>query len=456
MTNTLPSRSEGQVRGFMEKVVYRKICRRLIPFLFILYVVAYLDRINLSFAAHDMTRELGFSSEVYGLGAGLFFIGYFLFEVPSNLILQRVGARRWIARIMISWGILASAMMFVRSESGFYLLRFLLGLGEAGFFPGILLYLTYWFPASRRAGAVALFMSATAIAGIIGAPLSGALLGLHGLAGISGWRWLFLLEGLPAIFLGIVVLALLPCSPADVKWLTSHEKEWLAEQLELDRSSRVGKVSLRLRDAICKPALWALCFVYFALCLGMYGLTLWMPTMVQEISGGSSLAVGILSAIPYLGAAIGMVLVGRHSDRTGERRFHTAIPAFTASICFMVCAFTHNDILTFMAIIGALFSIWSMLGPFWGLSTSFFSGTAAAAGIALINSIGNLGGFAGPWLIGLAKDLNGHYSAGFYLISFILAVAGCVVMWKGGMVSAAKPLSGYRFEAGKEVPRPDR
>ncbi|MDD2335224.1 MAG: MFS transporter [Geobacteraceae bacterium] len=432
----------------MEEATYRKISRRLIPLLFILYVVAYLDRINLSFAAHDMTRELGFSGEVYGLGAGLFFIGYFLFEIPSNLILQRIGARIWIARIMISWGIIASAMTFVQSESGFYLLRFFLGLGEAGFFPGILLYLTYWFPANRRAGTVALFMSATAIAGIIGAPLSGALLGLHGLAGLSGWRWLFLLEGLPAVLLGIVVLVRLPSSPDNVKWLSGREKAWLSEQLELDRATREGKFSRRLRDAIRKPALWALCFVYFSLCLGMYGLALWMPTMVQEISGGSSLVVGILSAIPYLGAAVGMVLVGRHSDRTGERRFHTAIPALAASGCFLICAVTQNGILTFIAIIGALFSIWSMLGPFWGLSTSFLGGAAAAAGIALINSIGNLGGFAGPWLIGLAKDLTGHYSAGFYLIAFFLAAAGCAVIWAGGTVSVSNSSTGYGYEPG--------
>jgi len=432
----------------MEDAVYRKISRRLIPFLFVLYVVAYLDRINLSFAAHDMTRELGFSGEVYGLGAGLFFIGYFLFEIPSNLILQRIGARVWIARIMISWGIIASAMMFVRSEAGFYLLRFLLGLGEAGFFPGILLYLTYWFPANRRAGAVALFMSATAIAGIIGAPVSGALLEMHGLAGLSGWHWLFLLEGLPAIGLGILVLALLPRSPGDVTWLSGREKEWLAGQLERDRVAHGGRASGRLRDAIRRPALWALCFVYFSLCLGMYGLALWMPTLVREISGGSSLVVGLLSAIPYLGAAIGMVLAGRHSDRTGERRYHTAIPAFAASGCFLVCAVTHSGLLTFLAVIGALFSVWSMLGPFWGLATSFLGGGAAAAGIALINSIGNLGGFAGPWLVGLAKDLTGHYAAGFCLIGIFLAVAGCSVLWAGRTVSVPSPPAGYGGEKG--------
>jgi ACS family tartrate transporter-like MFS transporter len=432
----------------MEETVYRRISRRLIPFLLVLYVVAYLDRINLSFAAPDMTRDLGFSAEVYGFGAGLFFIGYFLFEIPSNLILQRTGARIWIARIMISWGIIASAMMFVRSETGFYLLRFLLGLGEAGFFPGILLYLTYWFPAGRRAGAVALFMSATAIAGIVGAPLSGALLGMHGLAGLSGWHWLFFLEGIPAVILGIVVLALLPDGPRDVKWLSSGEKEWLAVQLEQDRISREGIISGRLRDGLGRPELWVLCFIYFSLCLGMYGLALWMPTMVREISGGSSLAVGLLSAIPYLAAAVGMVAAGRHSDRTGERRFHTAVPAFAASACFVVCALSHNGLLTFLAIVGALFGIWSMLGPFWGLSTTFLRGGAAAAGIALINSIGNLGGFAGPWLVGAAKDMTGHYAAGFILIAVFLATAGSCVLWAGRTVQTTSSGSGVGYETG--------
>lgn len=432
----------------MENIVYRRISRRLIPFLLVLYVVAYLDRINLSFAAHDMTRDLGFSAEVYGLGAGLFFVGYFLFEIPSNLILQRIGARIWIARIMISWGIIACAFMFVGSEPSFYLLRFLLGLGEAGFFPGILLYLTYWFPARRRAEAVALFMSATAIAGIIGAPISGAILGLHGLAGIAGWRWLFLLEGLPAVLLGIAVLAFLPRSPGDVGWLSGEEKLWLAAQLDQDRRKQEGRGAGGLGKVLRLPELWALCFVYFSLCLGMYGLALWMPTMVREISGGSNLVVGFLSAIPYLAAAVGMVLAGRHSDRSGERRLHTALPALTASCCFLVCAVAPNGPIKFLAITGALFGIWSMLGPFWGLATSFLGAGAAAAGIAMINSIGNLGGFAGPWLIGLAKDLTGHYAAGFYLTAMVLAVAGIGVLWAGRPVSVQPPKAGYGCDPG--------
>jgi ACS family tartrate transporter-like MFS transporter len=437
------------MEDFMEDVVYRKISRRLIPFLFILYVVAYLDRINLSFAAHDMSRELGFSAAVYGFGAGLFFIGYFLFEIPSNLILQRTGARVWIARIMISWGIIASAMMFVRAATGFYLLRFLLGIGEAGFFPGIILYLTYWFPAHRRAGAVALFMSATAVAGIIGGPVSGALLGLHGSHGLSGWQWLFLLEGIPAVVLGIMVAVFLPSSPAKVSWLSDEEKEWLAGQLEQDRIRRnTGKLK-RLKDSVREPKLWCLCFVYFSLCLGMYGLALWMPTMVQGISGGSDFVVGALSALPYLGAAVGMVLVGRHSDVTGERRFHVAVPTFAAAGCFLVCAFAHNPVLTFLAVIGALFSIWSMLGPFWGIATAYLGSGAAAAGIALINSIGNLGGFAGPWFVGLAKELTRHYAAGFALIALFLVFAGCVVLWAGKREDVSDPASGYGYVAGE-------
>lgn len=414
----------------MEDAVYRKISRRLIPFLFILYVVAYLDRINLSFAAVDMTRDLGFSSSVYGFGAGLFFLGYFLFEVPSNLILQKTGARVWIARIMISWGIVASAMMFVRTESHFYLLRFLLGIGEAGFFPGIILYLTYWYPARRRAGIVALFMSATAIAGIMGAPLSGLLLGLHGAGNLSGWQWLFLLEGIPAVLLGIAVLGYLPRSPVEVTWLSPGEKDFIADRVRLDGGG-YGRHRGRFREMIREPLVWLLCLLYFSLCLGMYGLSLWMPIMVKGISGGSYLIVGVLSAVPYAAAAVGMVAVGRHSDRTGERRLHIGIPAFSAAACFVLCAFAHNGILTFVAIIGALVSIWSMLGPFWGLATSFLGPGAAAAGIAVINSLGNLGGFAGPWFVGLAKDLTGAYAAGFCVIAFFLSIAGCLALRAG-------------------------
>ena len=315
------------------RTALRKATVRLIPFLFVLYIVSFLDRVNVSFAALQMNEDLGFSEVAYGLGAGIFFIGYFLFEVPSNLILERVGARVWIARIMITWGIISTAMFLVTGPVSFYVLRFLLGVAEAGFFPGIILYLTYWFPAHERAKAVALFMTAVAIAGVIGGPLSGALLSLDEVVfGFSGWQFLFIVEGFPAILLGLAVLAFLPDRPSEARWLTDEERRWLEVSLSREEQLKTTHGAHTLRQALADGRLWLLCGVYFGTVASLYGISFWLPTIIEEFSNLNEFLVGLLSAFPYLAAAIGMVVFAWHSDRTGERRWHVAIPAGLAAL----------------------------------------------------------------------------------------------------------------------------
>jgi ACS family tartrate transporter-like MFS transporter len=405
-----------------------KVTRRLIPFLFVLYIVAFLDRVNVGFAALQMKADLGFSDAVYGLGAGIFFIGYFVFEVPSNLILERVGPRWWIARIMISWGVISSCMMFVRGEAAFHALRFLLGVAEAGFFPGMILYLTYWFPAAERARAVALFMTATAMAGVVGAPISGALLEMDGIAGLAGWQWLFLLEGLPAVALGFVVLAVLTDRPEHARWLEPREREWLAALLAAERAAVAGRHGTGLWRAFAQRRVWSLCLLYFALILGIYGVSLWLPQIVAGLARMSELAVGLVTAIPYLVASVGMVLVGAHSDRSGERRWHIALPACLGALGLAASAGTDHPALALAGLSLAALGIWSALGPFWTLPPSFLAGSGAAAGIALINSVGNLGGFVGPYALGLLKQATGDFRAGLLLLALSLLVVATLAL----------------------------
>ncbi len=409
--------------------VMARVTRRLIPFLFLLYVVAFLDRVNVGFAALQMKADLGLGDAVYGFGAGIFFLGYFVFEIPSNLILERVGPRFWIARIMITWGVISSAMMFVRGEAGFYALRFLLGVAEAGFFPGIVLYLTYWFPAAERARAVALFMTATAMSGVIGGPISGALLELDGFAGLGGWQWLFLLEGLPAIALGFIVLAVLPDGPEHARWLDPEERRWLVARLDEERA-RVERAhgKLALRGALVDGRVWSLAVLYFALVLGIYGVSLWLPQIVAGLAEMSDFEVGLVSAIPYVVASIGMVVVGTHSDLTGERRWHIAAPAFAGALGFVASAVFAHPVLALAGLSLAALGIWSALGPFWTLPTAFLSGTAAAGGIALVNSVGNLGGFAGPWALGLLKESTGSFAPGLLVLALALVVVAVLAL----------------------------
>ncbi|HYR84635.1 MAG TPA: MFS transporter [Terriglobia bacterium] len=386
-----------------EQALLSKLTRRLIPFMFMLYIVSYLDRINVGFAALQLNSALKFDPAVFGLGAGIFFIGYFIFEVPSNLIMERVGARIWMARILVTWGIISAAMMFVRGPATFYTLRFLLGVAEAGFFPGMILYLTYWFPAGARGRAVARFMTATAIAGVIGGPVSGALLEMDGMGGLAGWQWLFLLEGLPAVILGFVTLAYLPDGPHNANWLTSDEKAWILSTLQEEREQIRRYGHHTLRDAIGSGRVWTLSLIYFAVIMSFYGVGFWLPQIIQAYSGFSNLQVGILSAVPYLACAIGMVFIGKNSDRTGDRRWHIVISACTGSIGLIAAALLKSPAAELAALALAAIGIWGTLGPFWAMSSEFLSGTGAAAGIALINSVGNLGGFLGPFMVGVVR-----------------------------------------------------
>ncbi|HEX5473624.1 MAG TPA: MFS transporter [Vicinamibacterales bacterium] len=400
-----------------------KITRRLIPFLFLLYIVSYLDRINVGFAALQMNRSLGFGPDVYGFGAGIFFVSYVIFEVPSNLILDRVGVRLWTARIMISWGIVSSATLFVRGAHSFYVLRFLLGAAEAGFFPGIILYLTRWFPAAERARAVALFMTATALAGVIGGPISGALLAVDGVGGLAGWQWLFLCEGLPAIGLGFAVLRWLPERPRDARWLEADERAWLEARLAEDAAAAAARGHASAGAALRSPRVWLLGLLYFTLVVGLYGISFWLPQILQSLSGASNTTVAILSTIPYAAAAIAMVAIGRWSDRNGNHGAVIAVSSLVAAGGFFAAARLTDPVLSLVALSAAAVGVWGAFGPFWSVPAGFLTGPAAAGGLALINSIGNMGGFVGPWAIGSVRARGGGFPAVLDLLAWSLVAA---------------------------------
>lgn len=412
----------------LEQATLRRVSRRLIPFLFVVFIANYLDRVNVSFAALQMNQDLGLSGAAYGLGAGIFFLGYVLFQVPSSLLLERVGARRWIAAITIAWGGIASAMMFVRGPTTFYLLRFLLGAVEAGFFPGVILYFTYWFPAAHRARAVARFMTAIPVAQIVGGPLSGWLLGFDGRAGLAGWQWVFLLEGLPSIVLGALVLRYLTDRPADAAWLAPEPRAWLTERLRTERPDEAtpGRPWRRL---LATPALWHLSAVWILMVLVGYGQLLWLPQIIKGASGLGNLAVGVLSAAPPLAAAVAMVWIAAHSDRTGERRRHVALPCLVTAAGFAATAAALPvPLLATVALTLVAIGIAGSFGPFWGLATASLSGPASAGGIALISAIGNIGGFAGPYVVGLLKDATGSFAAVLLVFGGLAAAAGVLAL----------------------------
>lgn len=407
----------------LEKKTVSRLLWRLLPFLFLLYIVAFLDRINVGFAALEMQKQLGLNDRVYGLAAGLFFAGYFFFQLPSNLVLARVGARRWIAVIMVVWGVISCSMALVHTPREFYALRFLLGVAEAGFFPGMILYLRNWFPRGARARAVAWFMTANPLAGVIGGPISGALLGMHQL-GIAGWQWLFVLEGMPAVILALVVLVTLTDSPEQAGWLRSEEKLWLVATLEQEHEQQAKITGSDAWAAFLSWRIWLLTVVFFGLTTSGYGIVLWLPNFIHSLSSASNLGIGVISVIPYLGTAIAMVLVGMHSDHTGERRWHLAGSAFIAAAALAVGANTHSIVPALAAVSVGMMATFSMLGPFWATATSLMSGTAAAVGIALINSVGNLGGFFGPYIIGAKRSSGGGFRGGMLIIAIFLALAG--------------------------------
>jgi MFS family permease len=415
-----------------EQTLLARVTWRLVPLLFVCYIIAYIDRINVGFAKLHLRDALGVDQtvygSVYGLGAGLFFIGYFLFEVPSNLILQRVGARIWIARIMIAWGLVSMGMMLITSVTSFYVMRFLLGAAEAGFFPGVIFYLTSWFPAAIRARTVALFVTGGVVAGVVGSPLSGAILGLDGVAGMAGWQWLFLLEAIPAVLMGIVVLLVLPDSPRQARWLSDAEKDWMKARLDAEAAQPDTRRPHRLRDLFASGRVWLLCLLYFLMNVGSYGYEMWLPSIVKGFSGRSDLVVGLINAVPYVVAGVVMLLVSRHSDRTGERRGHVAAAAITSAAGFALSAYFENPYLAMAGLTLALVGIKSTLGPFWAMSTAFLTGTAAAGGIALINSVGNLGGFVGPYIVGVIQDRTQSHLAALLILGASLLCMGLLAL----------------------------
>jgi MFS transporter, ACS family, tartrate transporter len=406
--------------------VVAKLTRRLLPFLFVLYIIAYLDRINVGFAALQMKGELGFSDKVYGLGAGIFFAGYFFFQVPSNLALARFGARRWIAVIMVVWGIISASMIFVGSPRDFYVLRFLLGAAEAGFFPGMILYLRQWFPSAARARAIALFMTAAPLAGVIGGPISGLLLGVHG-SHLMGWQWLFLIEGLPAVLLGGVALAYLTDRPEIATWLKPEERAWLIQQLAQEEKPH-PQASSGVFSALTQVRVWMLVVVYLGVTTAAYGIGLWLPSLLRNVSGTSNIVVGLLSAIPYLATVVAMVLVGFSSDRTGDRKWHLAGSAFACAIALGCAAYSTSTTADVIFLSVTLMGAFSMNGPFWATTTEMLTETSAAAGIAVINSLGNLGGFLGPYTIGLIRTWTGSFRGGLLAVGALLAVSGALAL----------------------------
>ena len=407
-------------------ITLRKVTLRLIPFLFLLYIVAWLDRVNVGFAALQMNSNLGFSSAAFGFGSGVFFLGYCLCEVPSNLILHRVGARRWIARIMMSWGAISVSMMFVRSTSAFYTLRFLLGAAEAGFFPGVVYYLSHWYPEAQRARAIAAFMTAVPVSGVIGGPLSGALLNLNGVFGLAGWQWLFLVEGVPAILRGAIVLAYLTDRPEAARWLTSAEKDWLVRRLAAEDGSRGATHSIV--SALTNPIIWMLGIIFLLAAVGFYGYSFWAPLVVKSLTGASDLGVGIVIGLMSAVTIILMLLNSMHSDRTDERPWHVFLPLLVMGAGFFGCALLRQPILALLFLAMVPIGHCAAYGPFWSLPSRFLTGAPAAAGIALVVTIANVGGLIGPTIIGTMKDRFGTHGPAFTLLGGCAIVAALLAI----------------------------
>jgi ACS family tartrate transporter-like MFS transporter len=411
----------------IEQRTIAKVSTRLIPFLIICYFVAYLDRVNVSFAALTMNQDLGLSATAYGLGAGIFFFSYFIFEVPSNLALERIGARRWIARIMVSWGLVSGAMVFVTGETSFYVVRLLLGAAEAGFFPGIIFYLTLWFPAVYRARIIGWFMVAIPLSTVFGAPVSSAILSMHGLFGLAGWHWLFILEALPALVLGVVTWFYLTDHPAEATWLAPDERSWLIRRLAEEKAQRETARRFSTLEALYDPKVLLLSLVYFGAVAVNYGTAYFVPQIVKAF-GLSNLQTGLVSALPYVVGSVGMVWFAYRSDKQMERKGHVAVALALAAIGIGMSSLFDDPIMKMLLLSIGAFGVFAVLPVFWTLPTAFLSGASAAAGIAVINSVGNLAGFFGPFVMGALKDATGTYAAGLWVISACAVIGMGVVL----------------------------
>src|SRR6516225_736103 len=418
----------GAASRDLESSTIRTVSWRLIPFLVLAYFFSYLDRVNLGFAALTMNAELKFSPIVFAWGAGIFFIGYFIFEVPSNLALEKFGASRWIARIMVTWGIISAAMALVSGVFSFYTLRFLLGVAEAGFFPGIILYLTHWYPAEYRARFLAAFAIAVPVSTVIGAPISGLLLGLDGVMGLQGWQWLFIIEGVPSVLLGIVTWFYLTDKPEKANWLTAEQKAWPKSRLDSETAAKQAVKHLSLGEALASPKVIALSLIYFGFVGALYGMQFWLPQIVKAF-GLTNAQTGFVTAIPYLFGTIAMILWARHSDATRERVRHVGAPFFVTAIALAVASYLTDPTLTMVALTFAAIGIFCIFGVFWTLPTAWLAGTAAAGAIALINSIGNLAGFGGPYLVGWVKEATGSTSSGLLVLALLPLIGGLLVLF---------------------------
>ncbi|MFJ7161971.1 MFS transporter [Bacillus safensis] len=414
-----------------EKKTIRKVTRRIIPLLFLLYIISYLDRANVGYAALEMNEALGLTSKMFGLVTGIFFIGYFLFEVPSNILMQKFGARVWITRILFTWGIISMATGFAQNATQLYVIRFLLGIAEAGLFPGIILYLTYWFRAKERASTIAMFMTAIAVSYIIGAPVSTLIIDHIHWMNVPGWRWMFIIEGAPAVILGFVTYFYLTDRPEQAKWLTAEEKNWLMAELRKDEELREkqGRQASSHKTALIDPKLWYLALIYFVYTAGTLGVGYWMPQIIKGLSSYlSNTQIGFIATIPYIIASIVMNYWSRRSDRTGERRIHTALPLLVAGLTLLSVGMVSNPFIAMIFITISLAAMYCFKGPFWSLPTMILSPATVAVGIAVINSIGSLGGFVGPYAVGWLKDATRKMQAGLIFLSMILIIAFLLVL----------------------------
>ncbi|WP_215898338.1 MFS transporter [Acinetobacter oleivorans] len=418
----------SEVDTTVRKSAYRKIAFRLMPFLMLCYFCAYLDRVNVGFAKLQMMSDLQFSEAVYGLGAGIFFIGYFLCEVPSNIVLHKVGARRWIARIMITWGILSGCFAFVQTEWQFYTLRFLLGVAEAGLAPGLLLYLTYWFPSYRRARMTVLWFIAIPISGMIGGPLSGLIMDrMSGVHGWFGWQWMFLIEAIPTVIVGLLVLAVLKDSVQDANWLTQDEKNLVKQELAQDNQHKEGHASVK--EFIADKRLWLLAGIYFCVVMGQYAITFWLPTLIRNSGISDNWHIGLLTSLPYMCAIVVMILAGRSGDHFQERRWHLIIPMCAGAIALTFATlFASNLTLSLICLCIAASGVLTASSLFWMLPTNFLGGVSAAAGIAAVNSFANLAGFCSPYLIGWVTTNTGSNAIGMFLITAVLIFGASLVL----------------------------
>jgi MFS transporter, ACS family, tartrate transporter len=433
-------------RSSIEVRTIRKLRLRILPFVFLLFIVALLDRFNIGFAALTMNKELGITSQQYGLVFGIFFVGYFIFELPSNLLLHKIGARIWIARILITWGIVATLTGFAQTVHQLYAARFLLGFAEAGYFPGIALYLTYWFPQREQARALGILVAANPITNILGAPASGLILDYVHWLGVSSWRWLLILEGVPAVVFGFLTYFLLPNHPEEAKFLATDEKEWIRAELRREEQQKLDHRPYTALQALASGRVWHLILIYFGMMISLYALNSWAPLLVKSLSSRySNSVVGLFLPIPYLAGLAGLIFLCRSSDRTEERRYHVAIPSLAAAAALVLLGVAHSVFLTLVLLSFVAIGVYGRMGPFWTLPSEFLTGFSAAAGIALVNSVGNLGGLVGPYLIGAIAMRTGNLYGGLALagvFSFVSAILVLVLPRKVRVLTKGQPEAG--------------